>query len=62
MKRAFGRPIGTAARVKPNQTLITVNVDEDGVETAKEALRRGGAKLPTPCRIIVEKAQDEELK
>ncbi|UCG44627.1 MAG: 50S ribosomal protein L16 [Candidatus Bathyarchaeota archaeon] len=60
MKRAFGRPIGTAARVRPNQTLITVSVDEDGIETAKEALRRGGAKLPTPCRIVVEKVQEKE--
>ena len=62
MKRAFGKPTGTAARVKPNQAVIIVNVNEDGLEVAKEALRRGGAKLPTPCRIIVEKVQEEERK
>jgi len=27
------------------------------VETAKESLRRGSAKLPIPCRIVVEKMQ-----
>jgi large subunit ribosomal protein L10e len=57
MKRSFGKPIGTAARVKPNQTVIIVNVNEDGLEVAKEALKRGGAKLPTPCRMFVEKIE-----
>jgi len=55
MRRAFGKPIGTAARVKPNQTIITVNVNSEQIETAKEALKRGKAKLPIPCRIVVEK-------
>ncbi len=58
MKRAFGKPIGTAARVKPDQTIIVVDVNEDGVETAKQALKRGGAKLPMPCRVVVEKVAD----
>jgi len=62
MRRAFGKPIGTAARVEPNQTIITVNVNANGVETAKEALRRGSAKLPIPCRIIIEKVHAEEAK
>lgn len=55
MRRAFGKPIGTAARVKPNQTIITVDVNHEQIETAKEALKRGKAKLPIPCRIVVEK-------
>jgi len=62
MRRSFGKPIGTAARVEPNQTIITINVNADGVEVAKEALRLGGAKLPIPCRVIVEKIQAEEAK
>lgn len=57
MKRSFGKPIGTAARVKPNQAVIVVNVNEDGLEVAKEALKRGGAKLPTPCKMFVEKIE-----
>jgi large subunit ribosomal protein L10e len=62
MRASFGKPIGTAARVKANQTIITVNVNAEGVEVAKEALKRGSAKLPIPCRIIVEKTQTEEAK
>ena len=60
MRRSFGKAIGTAARVKPGQTLITVRVKASALELAKEALKRGSAKLPIPCRIIVEKIQSPE--
>jgi len=57
MRGAFGKPIGTAARVKSDQAVILVNVNENGLEVAKEALKRGRAKLPIPCRIIIEKLE-----
>jgi len=62
MKRAFGKPIGTAARVRPGQTIIMVDVNAEGTEVAKEALKLGSAKLPIPCRIVVEKAQKGETE
>ena len=62
MRGSFGKPVGTAARVKPDQTIITVNVNANGVEVAKRALKLGSTKLPIPCRIIVEKVQTEEVK
>jgi large subunit ribosomal protein L10e len=62
MRGSFGKAIGTAARVRPDQTLISINVNADGVETAKLALKRGSAKLPIPCRVAVEKLQMEEAK
>jgi large subunit ribosomal protein L10e len=62
MRRSFGKPIGTAARVRPDQTIITVRVNADALDLAKESLRRGGAKLPMPSRIVVEKVQTEEVK
>ena len=58
MRRAFGKPIGTAARVKSDQPVLVVNVNENGLEVAKEALKRGSAKLPVPCRISIEKIGD----
>jgi large subunit ribosomal protein L10e len=60
MRKSFGKPIGTAARVEKDQPVIQVNVNKDGVETAKNALKRASAKLPTPCRIIIEKAESLE--
>lgn len=58
MRKAFGKSIGTAARVKVNQPVIIAKVNENGIEAAKEALKRGGAKLPTSCRILIEKVSD----
>lgn len=58
MRGAFGKPIGTAARVKRNQPIIKVDVNEDGLEAAREALKRGRTKLPITCRIVVEKTAD----
>lgn len=57
MRKAFGRPVGRAARVKKGQRLILVRVNENGLGAAKEALRRAGSKLPTPIRIVVEKKE-----
>lgn len=57
MRGAFGKAIGVAARVKNRQTIITVKVTGEGVETAKKALKLGAAKFPMPCRIEVEKVK-----
>ncbi|MGD8565083.1 MAG: 50S ribosomal protein L16 [Candidatus Bathyarchaeota archaeon] len=54
MRRSFGRPVGTAARVNVNQTIMIANVNKEGIETAKKALKRGSAKLPIPCKVVVQ--------
>jgi len=56
MRKAFGKPVGSAARVKAGQPIIEVGVNENAIEVAKEALKLGQDKLPIPCRIIIEKA------
>jgi large subunit ribosomal protein L10e len=61
MRRSFGKAIGTAARIKPDQVLITVKVKANGVETAKESLKRGSAKLPLAYKIVVEKLQSPNV-
>jgi len=58
MRGAFGKPMGSAARVKVDQSLIAVGVNEDGLEVAKQALKLGADKFPIPCRIRVEKVMD----
>lgn len=55
MRRSFGKAIGTAARIEPDQPIMTVRVKASALETAKESLKRGSAKLPIPCRITIEK-------
>ncbi len=58
MKKSFGKAIGTAARIKPNQKIMQVGVNRNSIETAKQALKRGKAKLPFTCRIVIEKTPD----
>lgn len=53
MRAAFGKAIGTAARIKRGQPLITLKVDHSNIAAAKEALRKAGAKIPTPIKIKV---------
>ena len=57
MRRSFGTAIGTAAKVEVNQPIITVKVKAAALETAKEALKRGSAKLPIPCKIVTSRIQ-----
>lgn len=55
MRRAFGRAVGTAARVKRGQKMLSVAVEGDNAEYAKEALKKASYKLPTPCKIVIDK-------
>jgi len=58
MRQAFGKPIGTAARVYPGTVVLEVWVRKGAEEHAKEALRRGASKLPLPSRIIVKNVKE----
>ena len=53
MRKSFGRTVGTAARVKSGQKLITLRTSDEFASQAKEALRKSSHKLPTPCNIVV---------
>lgn len=54
MRLAYGTPIATAARVERGDLIMYAEVDEDGIDIVKEALKRADNKLPVSCRIIVE--------
>ena len=57
MRRSFGTAIGTAAKVEVGQPLMTVKVKAGFEQTAKESLKRGSAKLPIPCKIVITKIE-----
>lgn len=52
MRAAYGKIVSLAALVKPNQPMITVETTEPFVEQAKNALRKAGMKIPSPCRVV----------
>jgi large subunit ribosomal protein L10e len=58
MRAAFGKAVGTAARVQPGQPIITLRVPVSAVAAAKEALWSASLKLPTPCYIVIDKGKE----
>ena len=54
MRLAFGRPIGTAAHVRPNQRLMEIRADKGNEAAIKHALKIASAKFPTTCKIEIE--------
>ncbi|ATZ61480.2 MAG: 50S ribosomal protein L16 [Methanosarcinales archaeon Met12] len=58
MRKAFGKAVGTAARVHQRQKIMTLGVHPQHFNIAKDALRRATNKLPTPCRIVVDKGEE----
>jgi len=56
MRHAFGRPIGTAARVKPGKVVFSVWVDKkDFIDVVKEAYRIAKLKLSGDYRIEIKR-------
>jgi large subunit ribosomal protein L10e len=53
MRLAFGKAVGTAARMDAGQKLLTVFSTPQYLEKIKNALRHGGHKLPSPSHIKV---------
>ncbi len=53
MRRSFGKPTGLAALVEPGQPLLEINVNSNGLEAAKRALKVGSCKLPTTCSVDI---------
>ncbi|MFO7872351.1 MAG: 50S ribosomal protein L16 [Candidatus Undinarchaeales archaeon] len=54
MTRAFGKPIGTAARVDKHQKIMSIRMDSGNERIAKDALRRARMKFPVSCRTVVD--------
>ena len=53
MRLAFGKAVGTAARMTAGQKLLTVFSTPQYIEKIKDALRHAGHKLPTPSHLKI---------
>ncbi len=51
MRKAFGKPIGLAARVGIGDTVLELRVKSENLEKAKEAMHAGSAKLPMKTHV-----------
>jgi large subunit ribosomal protein L10e len=54
MRAAYGKNVGTAALVKSNQIIISIETTETYIEQAKSSLRKAGMKIPSPCKVNIE--------
>ena len=54
MRSSYGKNVGTAAKVQPNQIIMTVETTDQYLEHAKSALRKAGMKITSPCKVNVE--------
>lgn len=59
MRLAFGKAIGTAARVDAGQKILTIHTVARAIPFAKEALRKAGNKVASPCHIDIESNDPE---
>jgi len=57
MRQAFGKPVGTAARLNKGDIVFTAYCDVDQAPAVKEAFRRAYNKLSPPCRITVDRGE-----
>ena len=57
MRRAFGKPVGRAARVSGGSPVFRVLVNGNGLQVAKEALDLASKKLPKSYRIVIRRLQ-----
>jgi large subunit ribosomal protein L10e len=58
MRQAFGKIVGTAARIDAGERLFTAYCEVDQAEAVKEAFRRAYNKISPPCRIKVERGNE----
>jgi large subunit ribosomal protein L10e len=59
MRKAFGKPVGLAARVEPGSSLMEVDLRSTDLEAGKAAMKAASSKLPTRTRIEVEEIVKE---
>jgi len=53
MRKAFGKPIGLAARVEIGSPILELSVKAENLEKAKEAMYAASAKLPMKTKVRV---------
>ena len=58
MRAAFGKNVGTAARVQSGDVVMTIRVNPQAFSVAKQALWKASMKLPSPCYMEIEKGAE----
>ena len=59
MRLSFGKNVGTAARVKKNDVIISIQTSPEFYLAARDSLRKAGMKFPSPTTIRVKKGHEQ---
>ncbi len=51
MRRAYGKPVALAARVKIGDPILDISIMKERLPTAKAALKTAGSKLPKTYKV-----------
>ncbi|MDH2899618.1 MAG: 50S ribosomal protein L16 [archaeon] len=60
MRKAYGKPIGLAARVMPGSVILELHAKKENLVVAKEAMHSASTKLPMPTVVKVVPLKREE--
>ena len=60
MRQAFGKPVGTAARLRPGSVIAEVRVPKSAIVHAKEALKRLKDKLGVKTQFRIREISEDE--
>ncbi len=58
MQKAFGIPIGLAARLRKGQAVFSVNVNKDKIDIAKKALMMATPRMPGQYNVFLEEIKN----
>jgi large subunit ribosomal protein L10e len=62
MRKAFGKPIGLAARVGIGETILELSIKTENLEKGKESMKAASAKLPMRTHAEVMQLQKTEAQ
>ncbi|MBW2989435.1 50S ribosomal protein L16 [Candidatus Woesearchaeota archaeon] len=60
MQKSFGKPIGSAIRVKKGEKIVSISVSKQNIGTAKKGLERFRKKIPGSYLIEVENVATQD--
>ena len=60
MRKAWGKPVGLAARVMPRSVILELSVKAENLAKGKEAMKSASSKLPMATEVIIEHLKKAE--
>jgi len=61
MRKAFGKPIGLAARVEIGSTVLELSLKAENYEKGKEAMKAASTKLPMKTKMEIVKLEHAQV-